>query len=546
MTADQGHLAAAAVIVSMMAVIGFNQPSWCRTYTTEFRYRSAMVLHAMTYVVALLVVASVLRRGGLGADDATSVALLAMVVLRAAPPVSDRLRAWAHRVAGSPDIGRRFARALAEARSDESPAALQETTAFLLSRGIDLRHDWVAPLQPVRELLGKTTLAFLRLRAWEDDRSFASFLAEARNDFDHLRQRFDRLNLRVARALANIERLGEVSLLASRAGAATQEGAEQRMDELLRRLLDDTVADLCEDLARFHHDVCLLAARGVLSTRPTQQRRALAVRQLGFLDAAGEPPEGYGLLLLQLMLFIYGGCWLFLKIVPTPSGSIGHASLLVLYTIISAVSFGVAVVPKTQWGFANSGLLGKTPVQFVIGAGVFALVVAVLLMAAAGAVFRHGWPGAARLLQENAVYLPTASFATASAMAWLVQDHRWGGIEQADRRRWLDAAVLAGVWVAGSLFSRLLLDSSAVTGWLNIRHEPLLQPMTFSTLALSAAMGAAIGWFGVSKFRRPRRQLKLTTEPEAVALLAREVRRAARDFEDTWTGLQLDPKTAGG
>lgn len=545
MNADLGHLAAAAVIVAMMAAIGFNQPSWCRTYTTEFRYRSAMVLHTLAYVVVLLVLAFGLRRGGLGAGDAASIALLATALLRAAPPVSERLRAWAHRVAGSPDTGRRFARALAEAQSDQSPAALQETSAFLLSRGIDLRHDWVAPLQPVRQLLGKTTLAFLRLRAWEDDRSFASFLAEARNDFDHLRQRFDRLSLRVARALANIERLGEVSLLASRSAAA-QDGAEQRMDELLRRLLEDTVSDLCEDLARFHHDVCLLAARGVLSTRLTQQRRALAVRQLGFLDAPGEPPDGYGLLLLQLMLFIYGGCWLFLKLVPTPSGSIGQASLLLLYTVISAVSFGVAVVPKTQWGFANSGLLGKTPVQFVIGAGLFALVVAVLLMAVVGAVFRHGWPGAARLLQENAVYLPTASFATASAMAWLVQDHRWGGIEQADRRRWLDAAVLAGVWVGGTLFSRILLDSGAVTGWLNIRHEPLLQPATFFTLALSAAMGTAIGWFGVSKVRRPRRQLVLTTEPQAVALLAREVRRATLGFEDTWAGRKFDPKAAGG
>lgn len=545
MNADLGHLAAAAVIVSMMAVIGFNQPSWCRTYTTEFKYRSAMVLHTMAYVAVLLVLAIGLRRGGLGAGDATSIALLATVLLRAAPPVSERLRAWAHRMAGSPDTGRRFARALADAQTDQSPAALEETTAFLLSRGIDLRHDWVKPLQPVRELLGKTTLAFLRLRAWEDDESFASFLAEARNDFDHLRQRFDRLSLRVARALASIERLGEVSLLASRSAPA-QEGAEQRMDALLRRLLDDTVSDLCEDLARFHHDVCLLAARGVLSTQPTKQRRALAVQRLGFLEVHAEPPDGYTLLLLQIALFVYGGCWLFLQLVPTPPRSVGHATLLVMYTLISTVSFLVAIVPKTHWGFANSGLLGKTPVPFVIGAGLCALLVAVLLTAGVGALFNRGWPGAARLLQENAIYLPTASFATASTMAWLVQDHRWGRIEPPDRRRWLDAAALAGVWVAGTLLSRMLLDSSAVTGWLDIRHEPLLHPRTLYTLALSAAMGAAIGWFGVSRVRRPRRQVVLTTEPEAVAVLAREVRRAARDTEDTWSGLQFDPKTVRG
>jgi hypothetical protein len=157
-------------------------------------------------------------------------------------------------------------------------------------------------------------------------------------------------------------------------------------------------------------------------------------------------------------VLLYVGFWLFFHILPAGDrrgGGMGLNSMVLVITLNALGALAIAIIPKRLWGFANAGLHPKTPLAFVFGAGVCAVLFAAVVNLAAGALVIGGWSGAWERLARGAPFL-SLPFFIAATTAWLVQDHRWMHIGSARTRRLLDAATLASAWVAASLIARMI------------------------------------------------------------------------------------------
>ncbi|RZI80222.1 MAG: hypothetical protein EOP38_23140 [Rubrivivax sp.] len=480
-------LLAAGSIMALFAWIGFNRPSWSRTYTTAARYRTAMAAHIAVYL-GLTGLCLALLCGGLAALGAPLTvstvsgmiwaALLLMLCLRTWPWAT-RLRLWIHRRAGIPSHAHRVAQWLAGSNFEPSEAINEEARQFLLCRGIDVSRDWLPVVLPAHRLLLQTTALFVQLRAWDEQPAYAEFVCEASNEFDLLRRRFDRLSFRVARTLASIERLGEVRHVFTEQadGSAASSG---QLDELLRRIVGDMIADSCEDIRALHGDACLLAARGVMATRTTRRGRDLVLSQMGFVTQRRRVRPGWGVLVGALLILFFGNWLRFLFMSRTGQLTPGVLSVVTLNLFAAVV---LAVVPKMQWGFANGGLHARTPVRFVVGAGVCAVVFAALVNLAFGAA-THGLSQALPRFMRGVPYLHL-SFVMAATMAWLVQNHRWQSAPPA-QRRWLDAGTLALVWAVACLLARLLRAE--------LRDQPVIPEELVKVALTSLVFGGVLGY----------------------------------------------------
>lgn len=474
-----------SAVVASFAAVSFNQPSWSRSFTTAARFRFGAAAHVALYMLVLAVAYALMRRmSSSRAEDALMSAMLVTLAIRGLPPVSRRLREWIHRLAGIPDSAQRLGRLLAEADFAGGEAIRAEARDVLLKRGVDVSSDWLPITQPVQKLLFRSTMLFLQLRGWEQDRRYARFVTEARHDIDLLRHRFDRMSFRVSRALASIERLGELRFLHSQHLGDAQPC--QQFDEAVRALVSDLIADSCEDIDAFYEDACLLAARGALSTCWTRKGRDALIARLGFVRERVPLPRRYGILIWTAVL-LFGGIWLYFNILPTDASELSLKARISVVTMIVFGAFAIAIVPKLRWGFANSGLHERTPVDFVVAAGIGATLFAIAVNLAAGAIIFGGVSGALDRLAEGAPYLP-AAFGTSAAVAYLIQDHRWARVASPALRRLRDAGTVAGVWVLASFAAVLLrseLQGAAV-------DEVLLASAVSGSLVLGGVLGYVI------------------------------------------------------
>jgi hypothetical protein len=164
------------------------------------------------YLLLLVVVYAVLRWGFAvyaRVDASTTeqppgaliwIAAALTLCVQAVPALSAHLRAWLQRMAGIPGHAQRLATLLADAEFEATASDREIARRMLLSRGVDGECDEFPLAQPAHRLLFKAAELFVQLRHWEDEPRFSRFVFEARNDFDLLRRRFDRLSFRVSRA----------------------------------------------------------------------------------------------------------------------------------------------------------------------------------------------------------------------------------------------------------------------------------------------------------------------------------------------------------
>lgn len=531
-------LAVAALVTSVLAGVGFNRPSWLRTYTTAVRYYDAMLVLMFLYVLAMLLVAVPVYglRNWIDMDEPAETAVacgfLFALLVRAMPWSARRMHEWTRQFAGMPATGRAFAAALAEENMQPPASVEQEIAATLLSRGIDLRQDWLPPVRPVHVALRQATGLFLQLRGWEKGRC-ARFLGEARNDFDALRQQFDRLLLRVATALNNIDKVGKLHHLAAQA-QASQVPLPGQADALVKAVVDSTACDLREDVRQFYRDACLFAVRGVMATYWTPWGRRAALRRLGFEKADQEPRRGYGMAVFQSLLLFFFACWGFVTMGPdNPAGmgNLGEGGTILLSTVLVLASITLAVLPKRRWAFANAGLRRKAPVGFIVFAGLAMLPLGALLAMLVGGLLIGGVDGHFTGLRASIVMLPSVVLMT-MATAWLVQDHRWGSAPDW-RKRCQDAAVFSGTWVVGTLVWAAMRDSPAVAQWSSLPLQPFLGIRTVSALVFAVTLGSIIGFAVPHLARTPAPRAIKSTAPEERAQLLAEVARIEAGFADS-------------
>lgn len=478
------QLIGSCIIVTAFAMLGFNQPSWARTYMTIGRYCCAGALHALAYLLTMAIIYAAIRKvTGMTSDEALSLATLITIVLRAITPVSRRLRTAMHSFAGVPDGARRFAQALTGEKFEPPAEVLEDAKQLLRYRGVDASCGLEIAL-PLSNLLTKATALFIQLRQWDEDSSYGGFAAEARNELRAMRQRFDQMANRAVRTMQMIETLGEMSHLHMRDRPGDDTG--ERLDELTRMTVSDLIENSCEEIEAFNEDAALLAARAALTLRWTRFGRDKLVSDLGFRHAGDRGRHPYGVLAVTLVL-VYCGMWLYFSLIPGADSSLPARARIALVTIIVFGAMAIAILPKLRFAFANAGLFERTPVHFVVGAGAAAMLYALIVNFLAGFALIGGFEGGIARLREGLPYLP-AAFCTAAAVAALVQDHRWRGTRNASLRRTWDALTLGGVWVAASAMAVVLKRAMEMPG----SGEAMDPASLIYTLVFGAVLGCAI------------------------------------------------------
>jgi hypothetical protein len=479
------------------ASVAFNCPSWARSYTTAARYSAALAAYVMVYWLTFaLAVTLALAIAAVGFDDPRATDPLsqaglvygALLLAFCARGLLSRPRRWLHSLAGVPDYATRLSAALVGSDFVPNESVLQEARALLRSRGIECESDWLPPARPAYQQLLRATALFIQLRAWEDDRQFSRFVCKTQNEFNILRRRFERLSFRVARTLIVMERLGEVryrsidpatsriltldesdgmirlqkTAAAPGQGSSSPPGSE--VDGLMRKIIMDLITEVCEDIRYFYEDASLLAVRGILATQRRRAGRKASAAKLGFVASHPFPNIGYGVL-VPTALLLYCGVSLIFLVLPTRVVDLSRAAASAIVSLTSFGAMAVAIVPKLRWGFANTGLRNRTPVAFVLGAGVAAALLAALIQLTAGTLIHSGGlTGGLHRLGRSLPWLP-GYFATGSTVAWLVQDTRWLSTARDLRRRLYDALVLGSVWLAAAVAGNAILNRLDLDLW---------------------------------------------------------------------------------
>lgn len=447
---------AAALIIALTAS-GFNRPSWSRTYTTFARYYLSLALY-VEYHVAILLASYVFTLPIREAFDwplwvSVWSAFAITITVHIAPVFAGPMRHRIQRLAGIPGKANDLSAILADAELHASGEVQARANATLRTLGIGPGSDWLPKARRLHEHMNRATCLFVQLREWENQPRLAGFIEEAKNEIFRLRQRFDAMSLRVSRMLASIELLGQIK------HEFTRKSLENDcINDHFRRLIEDMIADACEDVSLFHRDACLLATRGILTIETTRIGRRRAFTNLGFRQNELEHPSLYFVFPLAAG-FLFVGLWVFFLLFPVEKKDLEPLQLQILIMSIQMGAIAISILPKTLYGFANGGLHKRTPWLFVIASGIFAVLFAILVNILVGAAIHHEshglLGGASRRLVSGAPFLPFAML-TATSVAWLIQDHRWHRIDSRVLRRGCDAIVFGLAWVSAGIFALVL------------------------------------------------------------------------------------------
>lgn len=474
----------ALVLMASFAAAGFNRPSWVRSYTSFTRYHVALLLYVGFYLAIMLGLHAALVVARAPDWQAIWGALACTALLRTLPSLSRWLRSQLRNVADVPDKARELATALADTEMVVDGEIKAQASGMLRALGIGPSCDWFPKAQPLHDQLSRAAWLFVQITDWGKKPAFERFANEAANELYRLRQRFDAMSLRVSRMLASIELLGQLKYEYSRHAPDNE-----RFDEHLRRLIGDMISDACEDVSLFHRDACLVATRGVLATEVTRQGRARAFADLGFLQAKFEVASVYRVFPFAAGL-LFVGMWLLSQFLDMQTTDLGAFMLQVLIVTINVGAIAIAVLPKLHYGFANGGLHRRTPWPFVVGAGLCAVAFAATVNVVLGAAL-DGWEGVIRRLTFAWPYFGFSLF-TASATAWLIQDHRWSRLGSGNMRCLADATVFAFGWLAASIFATIAPSVFVKDTDLGMALQLLEAKRLVGSFLLGAAMGALI------------------------------------------------------
>jgi hypothetical protein len=345
------------------------------------------------------------------------------------------------------------------------------------------------------------------------------------DEFAVLRQRFDQLSLKVVRVLETIEQIGGLWVRAdAKPGPAggppkpdQSEEAQQRFRAELRAIVSRLLSDLREDVAFFYKNLCLFAARGILTECVSARGRQRQLAKLGF----ELPPEPSMKAVLGLLACTFVFIALVFLVFGTPVWKGGVPDLshdlprIAKIALIQVLAVAVAVVPKQLFGFANENLRGQTPWGYVLGAGLAAALLALPLQVTYFVWFKGGPLSDVAAIASNArgifswLVMP---FTNAAALAFLIQDGRWARIDSPFRRRLADVLFLLGTLALALCAARglqYLLTGRLWTFDAAVRNACLI-----------AFLAVGIGYMIPNRFRHPLRHSGRRLQERAPASLA--------------------------
>jgi hypothetical protein len=164
---------------------------------------------------------------------------------------------------------------------------------------------------------------------------------------------------------------------------------------------------------------------------------------------------------------------------------------------IQVIALATAIFPKRRYGFANEDIYGRTPWAFILGAGVCAVVLAVLVGLGFRTLAFEKWNAALDDFLNSLPWLLMA-FSTAAACAFLIQDSRWALASSPRARRMKDAAAMAASMII--TLSIVLVLFHFIPYFSRDMVESLLQ-RKFMIMPVTGIIGFLIGYLVPFQFR---------------------------------------------
>jgi hypothetical protein len=376
MTIEMLKLALGLTFVTFHAYDRFNMPPSNRSSTTAVRYHTA----AIGYVAAMLLIYLALVRFPdellklFSAEDALKamkdqianlsppfLAALFLTVLLPKIPYLAAVDQWVKMklqyMAAIPYEARRLSAELARStfhiQEDVRDAVTQELTKkgfhakdVLFEKGYTPQYVWT-----------KITTLMLQIKSWEEDHTFAGFVAKFYSDFTAINAKYEKLSQRACNCFRILDTTKEPF---DKHGIQTLDGASECKMVFLEH---------CEDLLKNMYE---FMSRGILKCKLTHRSRMEQLQLIGFREL----PKPHKLPVTLNQLFHIFVPLNVLLIICFLMSDPFHPVLLVKVMMISTilcVSLICGTYPKSQWKFAHRDDSGYRPVPFYCVAGMMAV-----------------------------------------------------------------------------------------------------------------------------------------------------------------------------
>jgi hypothetical protein len=495
-----------AVFVLFYAGTRFNTPSTNRSSTTAGRYFVGLVLYCLagicfyaTLVAFPHLLDFALYGQQMGGDAPTSkislplfVALL-LTVLLPKIPVLNSVDKWIctqlQNMAAIPWEVLRLSSELRKYKLEFSPEEQAVVRQMLEAEGFDSKDIVFELTETAPSDWTRVTALLQKVEDWSSDRRMAGYLAASNSDLANLRQRYQGL-LSKAKTTFNLRDehdRGETTRKAHQAMVCYEE-------------------DFLEHVKQLRKDILEFISRGVLRSELTVRALENRLSSMGFKVTCSQPAFSVNQLLLiftvvcltMLPGFIFfGSTGLSFEAILIRLGLVG-------FTYVTAVA--CAVLPKSNWRFAQLKAGDVRPIAFYFVAGLMSAAISFITSLVVQAIWMRNLEWA---LQRSRLTYPwlLVSFATAFLTALMVDNPRFEKIS-GRTQRCLEGLVQGAVMFGVTYVTCLWLNQRVEVVFKNVDLSYLKYgaPRTLTTMVMGAAVGCVIGFFIPTWYRRHQEQ----------------------------------------
>jgi hypothetical protein len=447
-------------------------------------------------------------------ESPSLVVVLILTVLLPKIPVLSGMDEWIRRrlqrMAAIPHEVRRLSAQLRRAPFRADGARRDEVRRALEAKDFDPTDVRFEEGSAPHYLWAKLSLLMRELDGWDADPKLIGYVLTYPNEFNSLRQRYERLLLRARRCFGLLRDLATDPEHARKGGAvyAYRDDFTQEVEVLLR-------------------DVYEAISNAVLLCELTHGARVRQLIRLGF-DLDPGPPRR---LTLNELLGLFTGVTVVCAFGFVVSRRLGEPglrldpSLFVLALVIAAVyciAVWCAIYPKTRWVVARRRPEHGRPWGWYLLSGLMATAAGALVGYAAQLIWHGGRIADSWVAYREVGPWGLMTFTTAYVLALLADDEPgdgWLGLRTADRLRWVEGVALtvamaATAWLVDGWLQSQRDESRAVDAGVQA-VRPFLEAEIL-TVVIGFAIGSLVpSWYRTAPFEPPREEP--TPEPAAEA-----------------------------
>ena len=495
-----------AVFVLFYAGTRFNTPSTNRSSTTAGRYFVGLFLYCAVGIcsyVTLVAFPNLLdfalfgqQMGGAAPTSKISLPLfvaLLLTVLLPKIPVLNSVDKWVctqlQNMAAIPWEVLRLSTELRKFKLEFSPEERASVQQMLEAEGFD-RKDIIFELTETPSSDWTRVTALLqKVEDWGSDRRMAGYLAAANNDLANLRRRHQTLLSKAKTCL----------YLRNEDGRG---GTTRKTHQAMLRYEED----FSEHVKQLRKDILEFIARGVLRSELTNRALESRLNSMGFKVNCSGPAFSVN----QLLLIFTVVCLTMLPgFVFFGSKGMSFEAMLIRLGLVGftyVVAVACAVLPKSNWRFAQPQGGQVRPIAFYVVAGLMSAAISFITSLAVNAIWMHNLDWS---LQRSRLTYPwlLVSFATAFITALMVDNPRFARIS-ARTQRCLEGLVQGTAMLGVTYLTCLWLNQRVDVVFKNVDLSYLKYgtPRPLMTMVMGAAVGFVIGFFIPTWYRRHQEQ----------------------------------------